>query len=133
MKGFPAEGWWHRAVEAFNEDPDAGEASVGWTFDFGIVVRRDVSALGVYVGPPHGGRLPPPRLLSERQLEALEPEYWAAADEATWLELIEGALDPIAAIVHKKLVVRGDLEPIAQRLQYRGLARRWLKRIADLP
>lgn len=114
------------AIERFNEDPEAAGAAQGWTWDFGVVIDSEVGPSGYYVGAPVGGRLPVPVPLGVLELEARRPTYFARASEADWLALIDGALDPILAVVQKRLVVRGDLTPVVARLNYRGLAERWL-------
>ncbi len=114
------------AIERFNDDPESAGAAKGWTWDFGVVIDAEKAPLAFYVGPPVAGRLPPPVALPLGELEDKRPTYFARASEADWLALIDGALDPIAAVVQKRLVVRGDLTPVVARLNYRGLAERWL-------
>jgi putative sterol carrier protein len=117
------------AIRLLNEDPDAAGAAQGWDGDFGVVIDRDTGPMGIAIGAPVNGKLPEPRFLSAEAVEALEPRFFARAKQADWWALIEGGLDPIAAIVQKRLVARGDLSPVIARLQYRGLAERWLERI----
>ena len=88
--------------------------------------------MGIAIGPPVDGRLPEPRFLSAEAVEAAGPRFFARASQADWWALIEGGLDPIAAIVQKRLVARGDLTPVIARLQYRELAERWLVRLRDV-
>lgn len=130
MAVFPSEDWCREAVELLNADPDASGASSGWAFDFGVVIDRPAGPLAIYLGTPREGRLPAPEFLSEAALEARSPAYSARAEQETWRALMTGGLDPIAAVVQKRLVVRGDLTPVIARLHYRGLAERWLARIS---
>jgi putative sterol carrier protein len=129
MADFPSEAWCRDAIRLLNEDPDAPEAAKGWTGDFGVVIDRPSGPMGISIGAPVQGQLPEPRFLPADELEDLEPTYFARATEADWWALIEGGLDPIAAIVQKRLVAKGDLTPVIARLQYRGLTERWLVRI----
>lgn len=131
MAVFPSEDWCREAVEALNADPDAAEASRGWSGDIGVVIDRAQGAQVVYLGAPRDGRFPAPEFLSEQTLEARCPSYFARADAETWLALMRGGLDPILALVQKRIVVRGDLSPVVARLHYRGLAERWLARISQ--
>ncbi len=117
------------AIRLLNEDPEAAGAAAGWDGDFGVVIDREGGAMGIAIGAPVNGALPEPRFLSPADVEALEPRFFARASQEDWWALIEGGLDPIAAIVQKRLVARGDLTPVIARLQYRGLAERWLERI----
>lgn len=126
---FPSEAWCRAAIRLLNQDPDAPEAAKGWSGDFGVVVDTPAGVVAIHLGAPVGGQLPEPRFLTLDELEDLEPTYFARASQADWLALMQGGLDPIAAIVQKRLVARGDLQPVIARLQYRGLAERWLERI----
>lgn len=129
MPEFPTEAWCREAIRLLNEDPDAAGAAQGWDGDFGVVIDAQGGAIGIAIGAPVDGRLPEPRFLSAEAVEAAAPRFFARASQADWWALIEGGLDPIAAIVQKRLVARGDLSPVIARLQYRGLAERWLARI----
>lgn len=126
---FPSEGWCRRAIELFNDDPQAAEAARGWDGDFGVVFDGPTGSLAAWVGPPRDGKLPEPLFLSVEALEAKGPRYFARASVDDWRALMTGGLDPVGAIVQKRLVARGDLTPIIARLSYRGLAERWLRRI----
>lgn len=126
---FPSEAWCRRAIALFNEDPEAAAAARGWDGDVGVVFDTAQGPLAVWVGPPADGRLPDPQFLPLPELEARGPRYFARASVEDWRALMNGGLDPVAAIVQKRLVARGDLAPIIARLSYRGLARRWLARI----
>jgi hypothetical protein len=123
---FPERAWCLDAVAKFNDDRDAAAATEGWTFDVGLVVDGSV---GLYLGPPVKGRLPEPMFGTVVELEARAPAYVARASAADWRALIDGSLDPIAAIVQKRLIAQGDLTPVVARLKFRGLAERWLARI----
>ena len=126
---FPSESWCRWAISLLNEDPDAAGAAAGWDGDFGVVIDREGGAMGIAIGAPVNGALPEPRFLSPEEVEALKPRFFARASQGDWWALIEGGLDPIAAIVQKRLIARGDLTPVIARLQYRGLAERWLEKI----
>lgn len=126
---FPSEAWCTHAIELLNADPDAPHAAKGWDGDFGVVIDRPEGPLAIALGAPQGGRLPAPRFVTVAELEASKPRYFARAAQSDWWALIDGSLDPIAAIVQKRLVAKGDLTQVISRLQYRGLAERWLERI----
>lgn len=132
MSAFPSEAWCRQAIALLNADPDAPGAAKGWDFDFGVVIDRPEGPLAIHLEAPAGGALAPPHFVTLDELEDLEPRYFARASQADWWALIEGGLDPIAAIVQKRLVARGDLTPVVARLQYRGLAERWLEQIRKL-
>ena len=131
MSDFPSEAWCRQAITLLNEDPDAAGAAAGWEGDFGVVIDRAEGPIAIAIGAPVNGRLPEPRFMTPEALEDLEPRYFARAKQTDWWALIEGGLDPIAAIVQKRLVARGDLTPVVARLQYKGLAERWLSKIRN--
>lgn len=114
--------WCQAAVKVFNDDPDAPDALEGWKGDVGLFVDE----VGVWLAAPVNERLGDPVLMTAQALEAKGVQSMARASLATWGELIAGRLDPIAAIVQKRLEVRGDLQQIVSRMGYRGLAERWL-------
>lgn len=130
MSRFPSEAWCLAAIDALNDDPDLAGAARGWEGDFGVVIDlAGGGARAVFVAAPREARFAPPEFLDLDELEAREPRYFARATEADWWALITGGLDPVAAIVQKRLVAKGDLTPVVARLQYRGLAERWLARM----
>lgn len=117
------------AIALLNEDEGLSAAAVGWTGDFGVTIERSSGPLCVFVAAPVNGRFAEPKFVTPAALAASKVAYEARADEATFRGLIEGGLDPIAAIVQKRLWVRGELQPIVTRLNHRGLAERWLARL----
>ena len=83
----------------------------------------------MFLKAPVNGRFPPPAFVSPSDLADEEVAYEARADDATFRELIDGGLDPIAAIVQNRLWVRGNLQPIIARLNHRVLSERWLAQL----
>lgn len=128
---FPSEAWCTRAIELLNADPDAAHAAQGWGGDFGVVIDRAEGPIAIALGAPTGGGLPAPKFVTVAELEASKPRYFARASQKDWWALIDGSLDPIAAIVQKKLLAKGDLSQVISRLQYRGLVERWLSNIRN--
>ena len=118
-----------RAIELLNADEQLPSAAQGWEGDFGITIERPTGSLCVFLKAPVNGRFPPPAFVSASDLADEEVAYEARADDATFRGLIDGGLDPIAAIVQKRLWVRGNLQPIIARLNHRGLAERWLAQL----
>jgi hypothetical protein len=126
---FPDLAWCVTAIEVFNADPEAPGATAGWTGDFGVVVERPEGSVGYYIGIPREGSLPPPVPMAPEALTARGPAYHARATEADWRALVQGELDPIAALVQRRLVAQGDLQQVIARLHYKGLAERWLQKL----
>jgi len=119
----------NQAIELLNADDGLAAAAHGWEGDFGITIERASGAVCVYLDAPENGRFKPPSFVKPEALQAAKVAYEARADDATFRALIDGALDPIAAIVQKRLWVRGNLQPIIARLNHRGLALRWLEKL----
>lgn len=117
------------AIALLNEDPGLPAAAAGWVGDFGVIIERSTGPLCVRLEAPRDGRFAPPTFLTSAAFAEAKVAYEARGDEATFRVLIEGGLDPIAAIVQKRLWVRGELQPIIARLNHRGLAQRWLERL----
>ncbi len=129
MSAFPSEAWCRNAVRLLNADPEAAGAAQGWEGDFGLIIDTEGEPIGIRIGAPVDGQLPEPRFVTAETVEQDAPRYFARSSQRDWWALIAGELDPVAAIVQKRLVVRGDLTPVIVRLQYRGLAQRWLEHI----
>lgn len=123
---FPSPAWCVRAIASLNADADLIPAARGWQGDFGVIIDRPEGPLAISLGEPQDGQFPTPRFVDELELARLAPRYFARATQEDWWALIEGRLDPIAAIVQKRLLAKGDLTQMVMRLQYKGLARRWL-------
>lgn len=128
MAPFPSMEFCREAVALLNDDPAISAATEGWAFDVGLVIDG-ARPLAVHLGPPVGGRLPEPTFPGLEAFAVAPPAYFARADAATWRGLLGGTVDPIAAVVQRKLTVRGDLTPVIARLHHKGLAERWLARI----
>lgn len=122
--------WCARAVQAFNEDPESAAALNGWSGDVALIVRdAGGGGVGVHLREPTHGKLLMPELVSVDGAVALELPYVADASRAHWQALIDGTLDPIAAVVQRKLVLKGNVQSLIERLKFRGLADRWLSAV----
>ncbi len=117
------------AIDLFNADLEAGAVVSGWHGDFGLVSDDADGSLAVYVGAPESGRLPGPIFESIDALERRSPCYFARASRDDWMALLAGVLDPIAAVVQKRLQVRGDMQPVVERLKFRNFVNRWLREL----
>lgn len=129
MPVFPSEEWCRWAVSLLTRDPESKDALHGWHGDVGLIVDNEGHALAVLIRAPVDGQLAEPEFLSAPALDDEAPEYWARANASDWSALIDGGLDPIAAIVQGRLKVRGDLSQVIARLRFRGLAERWLTQL----
>jgi len=136
MPLFPSQAWCEEAIRLANDDPDVERAGAGWDADIGVIVRAEAGKLTedfvVHLEPVEG-RFERFRLLREAdELLELEPAYRVSAPYSIWKALILGTLDPVEALVRKSLLVEGDVQPLIERMQYRGIAERVLERLGTV-
>lgn len=126
MPVFMSEAWCRAVAEAAESDPQAEAAGVGWKGDVALVVEASEGTAGCAVwARPEGGRIAEWRLLASiEEVDELRPTYVARATMKTWKGLYEGELDPVEAVLFRKLRIAGDLHQLIERLRYRGLVER---------
>jgi putative sterol carrier protein len=133
MPIFPSKEWCELAVRLVNDDPESAQAGKGWTGDFGAVVLAEPGKLPRPFTAhlvPRDGRLEKLRVLADPDdLEEIEPAYLLRAPYSVWKGLIRGELDPVEAVLKRKIDVRGDLQPLMERLRYKGIADRVMARL----
>lgn len=128
MPTFPSKEWCEEAIRLVNGDPEAAQAGAGWEGDFGAVIDAEPGKLSkpfvVYV-VPRDGRIEKFKVLGDPDdLEEIEPAYLARAPFSVWKGLIQGTVDPVEAVLKKRINVKGDLQPLIERLKYKGIADR---------
>jgi putative sterol carrier protein len=127
---FPSKEWCDRMVQLANADPEASAAGEGWKGDFGAVVEPEPGKLDAPFAihcVPKNGRIAELRVLADPdELEEIEPAYLARAPYSVWKGLIRGTLDPVEAVLRKRIQMTGDLQPILERMRYKGIADRVL-------
>ena len=134
MAIFPSKEWCEQAVRLVNEDPEAAQAGAGWEGDFGAVILPEpgklAKAFTSYVVPSKEGRLEKLKILPDPDdLEEIEPAYLARAPYSVWKGLLLGTVDPVEAVLKRRIDVKGDLQPLMERLKYRGIADRVLAKL----
>jgi putative sterol carrier protein len=128
MPKFPSKEWCEEAVRLTNADPEAASAGQGWTGDFGAVVDPEPGKLAqpfvVHILPKNG-RIEKLHVLADPDdLDEFEPAYVARAPYSVWKELLRGTLDPVEAVLKRRISVKGDLQPLIERMRYKGIADR---------
>jgi putative sterol carrier protein len=128
MPKFPSKEWCEEAVRLTNADPESVAAGQGWTGDFGAVVDAEPGLLTrtfvVHI-IPRSGRIEKIRVLDEPDdLDEFEPAYVARAPYSVWKQLLKGTLDPVEAVLKRRISVKGDLQPLIERMRYKGIADR---------
>ena len=71
-------------------------------------------------------------LVDPDDLDEFEPVYRIRAPYSVWKGLLQGTVDPVQAIVQRKLRVDGDVQPILERMRYKDVASRVLARLETL-
>ena len=130
MATFPSKEWCEEAVRLVNEDPERSLAARGWKGDVGVVVDAEPGQLArpfvVHVRT-RDMHVEPPRVLEDPDdLDELEPAYLARAPYSVWKQLLLGSLDPVEAVLRRRIAVKGDLQQLIDRLRFKGLADRVL-------
>jgi putative sterol carrier protein len=130
MPIFPSKEWCEAAIRVLNADPEVHEAGAGWEGDFGAIVEPEPNrfprAFCVHV-VPRNGRIEKFEVLADRDdLDEIEPAYLVRARYSVWKELIQGTADPLDAVMKRQIDVRGNLQPLLERLKYMGIAKRVL-------
>jgi putative sterol carrier protein len=133
MARFPSKEWCEEAVRLLNDDPERSLAAQGWQGDIGVIVDAEPGKLArafvVHV-IPRDARIEKLRVLDEPDdLDELEPAYLARAPYTVWKQLLQGSLDPVEAVLRRRIAVKGDLQQVIERLRFKGIADRLL---ADL-
>ena len=130
MPLFPSREWCEAAIRIANADAEGTLAGQGWVGDFGAVVEVEAGKLkrpfAVHC-VPEGGQITRFRVLADPdELDEIEPKYLVRAPYSAWKALIQRKLDPIQAIARGQFHFRGDLEQLARRMKYKGIADRIL-------
>lgn len=130
---FPSREWCEALIDALQSDPDAGRASQGWNGDIAAVVLAEpplLPAAFVAYGRPDAARVADFRLLEDlEEVDEIEPAYVARASYSVWRDLIRGTLDPVEAVLRKRVQFEGDLEQVIARAQFKAMLRRALDRV----
>lgn len=116
-----------------NADPETVAAGRGWRGDFGIVIESEPGKLDEHFVAwvrPEDGRVAELRVLVDPDdLDEFEPAYRIRAPYSVWKGLLLGRVDPVEAIVKRRLRVEGDVQPILERMRYKDIAARVLSKL----
>jgi hypothetical protein len=79
---------------------------------------------------PEGTRIGKLRVLADPDdLEEIEPAYLVRAPYSVWKALLLGTLDPVEAVVRRRVKVVGDVQPLIERVRYRSIVDRLLAKL----
>ncbi len=133
MPIFPSKEWADEAVRLANADPEVADAGRGWEGDFGVVIEAEKGRLGATFTlhiVPQDGRIARLKILRDPdELEEIEPAYVARAPYSVWKALLKGELDPVEAVLRRRISVSGDVQPLIERARYKGIGDRILASI----
>jgi len=126
---FPSREWCEEAVRLTNADPESAAAGRGWVGDFGAIIEAERGKLArtfvVHVKPNRLGHIESVEVLEDPDdLDDIEPAYLARAPYSVWKALLQGTLDPVEAVLKRRIEVQGDLQPLMERMKYKGIADR---------
>jgi putative sterol carrier protein len=128
MATFPSKEWCEEAVRLVNADPESSLAARGWQGEIGVIVDAEPGKLArafVVHLVPRDARIEKLRVLDEPDdLDELEPAYLARAPYTVWKQLLQGSLDPVEAVLRRRIAVKGDLQQLIERLRFKGIADR---------
>ncbi|WNG36449.1 hypothetical protein F0U60_24230 [Archangium minus] len=128
MATFPSKEWCEEAVRLVNADPECSLAAQGWQGEIGVIVDAEPGKLSrVFVVHlvPRGTRIEKLRVLDDPDdLDELDPAYLARAPYSVWKQLLQGSLDPVEAVLRRRIAVKGDLQQLIERLRFKGIADR---------
>lgn len=134
MPRFPSKEWCEEAVRLVNADPESALAGKGWKGDFGLVIEAEKGLLPkpfVLYCDPVNGRIVGFKVLPDPDdLDELEPVYLIRAPYSIWKALLLGTLEPVEALMKRRIQVKGDVQPLIERMKYKGIADRVFSQIA---
>ena len=130
MPLFPSKEWCEEAIRLVNADPEVPEAGAGWQGDFGAIVEPEAGKLTrpfcVHV-TPRNGRIEQFKVVPDPDdFDEIEPAYLARAPYSVWKQMIRGELDPMEALMKRRIALRGDVQPLLERVRYAGIGLRVL-------
>jgi putative sterol carrier protein len=133
MPDFPSRAWCEEALRLLEADPETVRAGQGWTADIGVVVGAEAGKLDrpfvVYLQPINGKIERWMVLVDPDDLDEFGPAYRIQAPYSIWKGFLLGTIDPVEAVLRRQVQVEGDLQPLVERMQHKGLAERVLERI----
>jgi len=116
-----------------NADPESVRAGQGWKGDFGVVIEAEAGKLSKPFAlhlEPKDGKLEKLKILRDvDELEEIEPAYLARAPYSIWKGLLRSTVDPVEAVLKRQIRITGDLQPVMERMRYKGIADRVLSQL----
>jgi hypothetical protein len=131
---FASREWIAAVVEAVNGHPDLPRALAGLGTDLAAVVEAEPGVRRPTVaawGRQAGGRIAEWRILEdEDDILELEPAYVVRAPYRLWKDVLQARLDPVEAALAGRIRVKGDLEGLVRRANFRYIVDEALRAVA---
>ncbi len=133
MPIFPSQEWCEAAIRIANSDPESALAGEGFVGDFGAVIEAEPGKLDqpfIALIETSNGRIGKLTVLDDPDdLDDIEPAYLARAPYSVWKSLLQGKLDPVEAVLRRRIAVQGDIQQLIERMKYKGIADRVLAQL----
>jgi putative sterol carrier protein len=127
---FPSDEWVKAFAEQLNASEDYERSAKDWEGDFLFISEPDkVSSETRYlfVGLYHGKCTDAAEVASENEREA---QFIIRAPYSNWRKVIEGKLEPISAIMVRKLKLKGDMMKV---MRYPKAAKELVNCVSRVP
>ncbi len=113
---FPSEAWFARFVEELNKNRDYEESAKKWEGDFLFIVNTgpELEKEAVCYMDLHHGKCREWALLPDRN--ARKAEYIVEGPYQSWRSLIMGELEPMRAIMGRKLKLTGSMMKVMRNV-----------------
>lgn len=121
---FPSMNWCDALVAAIHANPQSAVAGRGWKGTLVVAVLADdalTCPFFVFSKIEDGRVLEIRPLEDEDEIDEVEPDYVAKGGYLAWKRFIRGEYDPIEALLQRKIRFEGNLQPIAERAQFKRL------------
>ena len=127
---FPSNEWAEEYAKQLNASEAYERAAKDWEGDFIFTVEADdtlAETAYLFVGLYHGKCTDTALVASEDEREA---QFIIRASAANWRKVIEGKLDPIPAMMTRKLKLKGDMMKV---MRYPKAAKEMVNCVSRVP
>lgn len=127
---FPSDEWGKAFADELNASEAYERSAKDWEGDFIFVIEPDKAyseTAYLFVGLYHGKCTDATMIASE---DAREAQFIIRAPFTNWRKVIEGKLDPISAIMVRKLKLKGDMMKV---MRYPKAAKELVNCVSRVP
>ena len=127
---FPSDEWGKQFADQLNASEDYERSAKDWEGDFIFVIEPDKSyseTAYLFIGLYHGKCTDAAMIASVDEREA---QFIIRAPFTNWRKVIEGKLDPISAIMVRKLKLKGDMMKV---MRYPKAAKELVNCVSRVP